>query len=121
MLPANPVNQILAFVFILSSTAIIVGKLKEGDSEIVLILLIPALAYLVSFAAGARQGAALGRQTAAASLGQAAGSAAAGWLFAVLIEVPFWVTAGLLGLGAVAALRVSNTLNEVTQCRGDTG
>ena len=77
-------------------------------------LLIPALAYLVSLAAGAAQGAALGQQTAAASLGQAAGSAAAGWLFAVLIEAPFWATAGLLGLGAVAALRVSNTLKEVT-------
>jgi MFS family permease len=78
-------------------------------------LLIPALAYWVSLAAGARQGAALGQQTAAASLGQAAGSAAAGWLFAVFIEAPFWATAGLLGFGAVAALRVSNTLKEATQ------
>jgi MFS family permease len=77
-------------------------------------LLIPALAYLVSLTAGSAQGAALGQQTAAASLGQAAGSAAAGWLFAVLLEAPFWATAGLLGLGAVAALRVSNTLKEVT-------
>jgi MFS family permease len=77
-------------------------------------LLIPALAYLVSLAAGAAQGAALGRQTAAASLGQAAGSVAAGWLFTLSVGAPFWVTAGLLGLGAVAALRVSNTLKEVT-------
>lgn len=76
-------------------------------------VLIPALAYLVSLAAGAQQGAALGKQTAAASLGQAAGSAAAGWLFALFIEAPFWVTAGLLGLGVVAALRVSNTLKKV--------
>jgi MFS family permease len=77
-------------------------------------LLIPALAYRVSLAAGDAQGAALGKQTAAASLGQALGSAAAGWLFAVLIEAPFWVTAGLLGCGAIAALRVSNTSKEVT-------
>lgn len=77
-------------------------------------LLIPALAYLVSLAAGSAQGAVLGQQTAAASLGQAAGSAAAGWLFAVLVEAPFWVTAGLLGLGAVTALRVSHILKEVT-------
>ena len=77
-------------------------------------LLIPALAYQVSLAAGAAQGAALGKQTAAASLGQAVGSAAAGWLFAALIEAPFWVTAGLLGFGALAALRVSNTSKEVT-------
>lgn len=76
-------------------------------------VLIPALAYLVSLAAGARQGAALGKQTAAASLGQAAGSVAAGWLFALFIEAPFWATAGLLSLGALAALRVSNALKEV--------
>ncbi len=69
-------------------------------------LLIPALAYLVSLAAGAAQGAALGRQTAAASLGQAAGSAAAGWLFTLSAGAPFWVTAGLLGLGVLAARRV---------------
>jgi MFS family permease len=78
-------------------------------------LLIPALAYLVSLTAGSAQGAALGKQTAAGSLGQAVGSAAAGWLFAVFIEAPFWATAGLLGFGAVAALRVSNTLKEATQ------
>lgn len=77
-------------------------------------LLIPAVAYLVSLAAGAAQGAALGQQTAAASLGQAAGSAAAGWLFTLAVGAPFWVTTGLLGLGAVAALHVSNTLREVT-------
>jgi MFS family permease len=77
-------------------------------------LLIPALAYRVSLAAGDAQGAALGKQTAAASLGQALGSAATGWLFAVRIEAPFWVTAGLLGFGAIAALRVSSTSKELT-------
>lgn len=76
-------------------------------------LLIPVLAYLVSLAAGTAQGAALGQQTAAASLGQASGSAAAGWLFALQVEAPFWVAAGLLGFGAVAAFYVSNTLREV--------
>lgn len=73
-------------------------------------MLIPALVYLVSLAAGSAPGAAIGKQTAAANLGQAMGSAAAGWLFAVHIEMPFWVIAGLLGLGAVAALHVSSTL-----------
>ncbi|MBI3344995.1 MAG: MFS transporter [Gammaproteobacteria bacterium] len=75
-------------------------------------ILIPALAYLVSLAAGAAQGAALGKQTAAASLGQAAGSAAVGWLFAVLIGYSFWATAALLAFGAVASLRVSKALKE---------
>lgn len=76
-------------------------------------MLIPALAYLISLAAGSVPGAALGRQTSAGSFGYAAGSSAAGWLFAVHIAAPFWMTAGLLGLGAVAALRVSNTLTDM--------
>ncbi len=75
-------------------------------------LLIPALAYLVSLAAGAAQGAALGRQTAAASLGQAAGSVAAGWLFTLSVGAPFWVIAGLLALGALAARRLPAVLKE---------
>lgn len=76
-------------------------------------LLIPTLAYLTSLAVGTRQGAALGKQAAAASLGQATGSAAAGWLFAALIGYSFWATAALLAFGAVAALRVSKALKEV--------
>ena len=76
-------------------------------------VLIPSLAYLVSLAAGTRHGMALGKQTAAASLGQAAGSAVAGWLFAVLIGRSFWVTAALLALGAAIALRVAAALKEV--------
>lgn len=78
-------------------------------------LLIPALAYLTSLAAGTRQGAALGKQTAAASLGQAVGSAVAGWLFAALIGYSFWATAALLAFGAVAARRVSKALKEVSE------
>lgn len=72
-------------------------------------LLIPALAYLVSLAAGVAQGTALGQQTAAASLGQAVGSVAAGWLFTLSVGVPFWTAAGLLVLGAVAAYAVVGT------------
>lgn len=75
-------------------------------------VLIPALAYLVSLAAGTRQGAALGKQTAAASLGQALGSVAAGWLFAALIGYSFWVTAALLAFGAVGSLYVSKRLKK---------
>jgi MFS family permease len=70
-------------------------------------LLIPALAYLISLAAGLRQGAALGRQTAAASLGQALGSAAAGALFGLMVPAPFWLTAGLLVISAGIGLGVA--------------
>ena len=66
-------------------------------------ILIPALAYLVSLTAGTGQGLAFGAQTAAVSLGQAVGSAAAGWLFPLHHGAPFWVTAGLLVLGAMTA------------------
>ena len=75
-------------------------------------VLIPALAYLVSLAAGTRQGAALGKQTAAASLGQALGSVAAGWLFAALIGYSFWATAALLAFGAVVSLYASKRLKK---------
>jgi MFS family permease len=81
-------------------------------------VLIPALAYLVSLAAGTRHGMALGKQTAAASLGQATGSAVAGWLFAVLAGRSFWVTAALLALGAVAALRVAASLTAMSNDSG---
>lgn len=70
-------------------------------------LLIPALAYLVSLAAGTAQGATLGKQTAIASLGQAVGSAAAGWLFGLFADAPFRMTAGLLVLGMVMAIYIS--------------
>jgi MFS family permease len=70
-------------------------------------LLIPALTYLISFAGGLQQGAALGRQTAAASLGQALGSAAAGVLFGLMMPAPFWLTAGLLVIGAGIGLVVA--------------
>ncbi|MHB1077208.1 MFS transporter [Thiobacillus sp.] len=75
-------------------------------------VLIPALAYLVSLAAGTRQGVGLGKQTAAASLGQALGSVAAGWLFAALIGYSFWATAALLAFGAVGSLYVSKRLKK---------
>jgi predicted MFS family arabinose efflux permease len=70
-------------------------------------LLIPALTYLISFAGGLQQGAALGRQTAVASLGQALGSAAAGVLFGLMMPAPFWLTAGLLVIGAGIALAMT--------------
>jgi MFS transporter, DHA1 family, multidrug resistance protein len=70
-------------------------------------LLISALAYMVSLAAGTAQGAALGKQTVVASLGQAVGSVSAGWLFGLFADAPFWMTAGLLVLGMVMAIYVS--------------
>nr|WP_299246437.1 MFS transporter [uncultured Halomonas sp.] len=59
-------------------------------------LLIPLLAYQVSLASGPAQGAALGKQTALASLGQAAGSAGAGLLFVDAALGTYWGLAILL-------------------------
>lgn len=66
-------------------------------------VLIPSLAVRISSAAGARQGWAMGRQAAAANLGQAVGAAATGSLFALAAPLPFLIAGGLTALAAGAA------------------
>ncbi len=78
---------------------LLVGLFAAGSG-----ILIPMLAYRVSLDAGPAQGAALGKQTAAAALGQGLGSATAGWLYGITLEVPFWLTAALLLAGTVAGM-----------------
>jgi len=67
-------------------------------------VLSPIATYWISLGAGERQGTALGRQTAAASLGQAVGSAAGGLLFgaAFVPNAAFTLTAAMVlaSLGA---------------------
>lgn len=50
--------------------------------------LIPMLAYRISSQADNAQGAALGKQTAAASPGEGLGSVTAGWLFGLALQAP---------------------------------
>ncbi len=78
---------------------LVVGLFAAGSG-----ILIPMLVYRVSLDAGVDQGAELGKQTAAASLGQGLGSIAAGWLYGITAETPFLATASLLLLGALAAM-----------------
>jgi len=78
---------------------LLVGLFAGGSG-----ILVPMLAYRVSLDAGPAQGAELGKQTAAAALGQGLGSAAAGWLYGIAIEAPFWLTAALLVGGALVGL-----------------
>jgi MFS family permease len=66
-------------------------------------VLIPSLAVRISSAAGARQGWAMGRQAAAANLGQAVGAAATGSLFALAPPLPFVIAGGMTALAAAAA------------------
>jgi len=68
-------------------------------------ILIPMLAYQVSLQAANAQGAALGGQTAAASLGQGLGSVAGGWLFGIALGAAYWVTAMLMLAGALIGWR----------------
>ena len=70
-------------------------------------VLIPALATRTSTAAGSRQGWALGRQAAAANLGQAVGAAVTGVLYAVAAPVPFVVAGLVLGAGSMLAASVA--------------
>lgn len=78
---------------------LLVGLFAAGSG-----ILIPMLAYRVSLDAGPAQGAELGKQTAAAALGQGLGSAAAGWLYGIAIEAPFWLTAVLLLSGVLVSM-----------------
>lgn len=68
-------------------------------------ILLPALTVRVSVAAAANQGAAMGRQAGAASLGQAIGAALTGTLFAAGSGLPFLVAALLLATGGVLAAK----------------
>lgn len=72
-------------------------------------ILVPVLAYWVSRQAGRAQGARLGRQTAAAGLGQALGSAAAGVMFGSSLPsgAPLWIAAAAAALTSFLALGAS--------------
>lgn len=84
-------------------------------------VLIPALAVRISVAAGARQGWAMGRQAAAANLGQAAGAALTGVLFAAAAPAPFLLAALLLVVGGILDQRrelglTAQEIPDVAQC-----
>ncbi len=75
-------------------------------------ILSPILTYWISSLAGNAQGAELGKQTAAASLGAAVGSAAGGLLFdvAALPDASFVLIAGLATVGFIMSMRLPRVL-----------
>ena len=75
-------------------------------------ILSPILTYWISSKAGEAQGAQLGKQTAAASLGAAVGSAAGGLLFEVawLPNASFVLVAALVLIGTVLGFRLPDLL-----------
>ena len=101
---------LLPLVIDLNWLILLVGLFAAGSG-----ILIPMLAYRVSLDAGTAQGAELGKQTAAASLGQGFGSVAAGWLCGLTIEAPFWLTAALLLIGALLGLAVGRSVPVTTE------
>ncbi len=75
-------------------------------------ILSPIVTYWISIKAGKEQGAQLGKQTAAASLGAAGGSVVGGVLFdvAMLPGAAFLLASALALLGVVLSLRLPNLL-----------
>ena len=79
-------------------------------------ILSPAATYWISLGAGHTQGTELGRQTAAASLGQAAGSIAGGALFssAIVPNASFTLTAAVVFAGLGASIGLSKYLERIS-------
>jgi DHA1 family multidrug resistance protein-like MFS transporter len=78
-------------------------------------ILSPLATYWISLGAGETQGAELGRQTAAASLGQAVGSAAGGLLFdlAIVPNASFTLTALFVAAGLAASVGLPRRLEKL--------
>ena len=82
------------------SASIAVALIAAGSGA-----LIPLLTLLASLRPGIGIGASIGIQTAAANLGQGAGSAAAGLLYGSVSRESFWLYAALMAIGAGVAAR----------------
>lgn len=79
-------------------------------------ILSPIATYWISLGAGETQGTELGRQTAAASLGQAVGSAAGGLLFdlAIVPNASFTLTALFVATGLAASIGLPRCLEKLS-------
>ena len=119
--------------FIVPALAVLAGGLflvpRASDFNLMLVvigavaasagILSPILTYWISSKAGTAQGAQLGQQTAAASLGAAVGSAAGGLLFEVawLPNASFVLIAGLTVVGLLISLALPGML--MKRCSND--
>lgn len=80
---------------------VVVGLVAAGSG-----LLAPVMSYQISLAAGASQGAVLGKQAAASSLGQAIGSVIAGLGFGFMGQTLFWGIAAALLISVVLSAKI---------------
>lgn len=94
-----------------SGLLIAVGATAAGGG-----VLSPILTYWISTLTGAEQGANLGRQTAATSLGQAVGSSAGGLLFnsSIVAGAPFVLVAGVTAGATLACVRLPARLGQAS-------
>jgi MFS family permease len=99
----------LASGYIMTTIAVALVAASAG-------ILSPIATYWISLGAGDTQGTELGRQTAAASLGQAAGSVAGGALFdvAVVPNASFTLTAMLVASGLAASIGLPKYLEKLS-------
>ncbi len=90
-----------------AGTAVVVAMIAASAG-----IISPVVTYWISMSAGERQGADLGWQTASASLGQAAGSAAGGLLFGVAFvpNASFTLTSIVVLAGLAASIGVPRLL-----------
>ncbi len=90
-----------------TSMLIVVGTIAASAG-----ILSPILTYWISSMAGSAQGAELGKQTAAASLGVAVGSVAGGLLFDVASfpGASFLLTTGLATIGVILSVKLPSVL-----------
>jgi MFS family permease len=113
--------RVLAPGFFLTAIALFLVPVVTGPGPAVAVVALlaasagsvsPALAYWLSISTGRGQGVELGKQTAAASLGQAAGSVAGGALLnaGAAGADPFLLAGAIALAGALAALLVSRRL-----------
>ena len=121
LVPPSATRWLLAPAFLLMAGAFaLLGRAADFTTLLLLVAVIaaaagvigPTLTFWTSLAAGRRSGSELGRQTAAAALGQSAGSAAGGLLagFPGAADLPFLVAGAVLLAGAVASLGLPRPL-----------
>lgn len=116
---ASPAFAVMAVGMIFLPTALDFGWLLAA---VVLVaagagLLAPIMSYRISLAAGNAQGAVLGKQAAASSLGQAIGAVVAGFGFGLMGPGLFWIAAGVLVSGAILSAGMQLLLAQPTTGR----
>lgn len=109
-------SLIAASLLVVSAGLVLIAFARSSESVMLAFalvsigtaILIPALATLISEAAGPTQGKAMGRQASAANLGQALAASLTGALFLVTPGAPFLAGAAVAAFGLLLAYQLHN-------------